>query len=256
MSELTELSDTLQFALAEFLPGLPLRWYHVPSGCYVPSGYELPGELQGFFLEQEPALLPLPGDLVPRVMDAPPFWSLLWPSGETACRLLLDSAELVRGKSVLDFGCGCGLLACAAARVGAIQVFAVDNDPLAARAARLHALANRTQVEVVTDWDGREVDLLIVADFLYDTTHLPLFEALASAAREVLVVDSRLRVLPMKGFLYLGERSGKAIPDLEKGSPTREFGSLRFWYRGARNKAWDESFQRLSDPVACRLAQC
>lgn len=237
MSDLAELSHTLQSALAESLPGLPLRWYYVPSGCQV-------GELRGFFLEQEPALRPLPRDQVSKVMDAPPFWSLLWPSGESACRLLLDSAELVRGRSVLDFGCGCGLVACAAARAGASRVFAVDNDPPAALAARLHALANGTPVEVMTEWDGRKMDLLIVADFLYDATHLQLFEALASRAREVVVVDSRLRELPVKGFIYLGERPGKAIPDLEKDSPTREFGDLRFWYRGDRIEAWAELWVR------------
>lgn len=234
MNDISERAHALQVALAEFLPGLPLRWY------------DLAGGLRGFFLEQEPALRPLPAERVGQVMDSPPFWSLLWPSGEAVCRLLMGTAELVRGRQVLDFGAGCGLLACAAARAGARQCYAVDSDPLAREAARLHALANRVPLEVLSSWDWRPVELLLAADFLYDSTHLSLFERLAERAEETLVVDSRLERLSVEGFRFLGEAHGTAVPDLEKNSPSREFGRLRFWYRGARPELWAASMANLS----------
>jgi ribosomal protein L11 methyltransferase len=47
-----------------------------------------------------------------------------------------------RGLRVLDFGCGSGILAIAAARLGATTVVAVDNDPQALQSTRINAEAN------------------------------------------------------------------------------------------------------------------
>ncbi len=59
------------------------------------------------------------------------------------CLDWLDGAELA-GKKVLDYGCGSGILALAAARLGASEVFATDIDPQALQAARDNAERNRT----------------------------------------------------------------------------------------------------------------
>jgi ribosomal protein L11 methyltransferase len=53
------------------------------------------------------------------------------------------------GDSVLDYGCGSGILAIAAMKLGASQARAVDVDPLALEAARYNARANGVHVEVV-----------------------------------------------------------------------------------------------------------
>ena len=60
-------------------------------------------------------------------------------------RLCLEwlARELTRGASVLDYGCGSGILAIAAARLGAGCVAGVDVDPQAVDAARANAAANR-----------------------------------------------------------------------------------------------------------------
>ena len=49
------------------------------------------------------------------------------------------------GKTVIDYGCGSGILSLAAARLGAARVFAVDIDPLAIIAAGQNAERNRLQ---------------------------------------------------------------------------------------------------------------
>lgn len=221
--------ESLRQVVVELIPGASLRWLSLPRD----EG------LQGFFLDPEAASRPLPAEKVQLVMDAPPYWALLWPSGETLCHLLSRCPELVRERTVLDFGCGCGLVAIAAARAGAARVWAVDIDPWALAAAALSAQKNGVEVESTSVVEGA-ADVLLLADFLYDRTHLPLFESLQAKAAEVLVVDSRLQALEQPGFRYLGEGPGLAVPDLD---PYREFGRLRFWYRGDRLELWRQSLE-------------
>ncbi len=49
--------------------------------------------------------------------------------------------------SLLDIGCGSGVLAIAAAKLGFTPVIALDNDPLAARATAANAIANGVELE-------------------------------------------------------------------------------------------------------------
>lgn len=64
------------------------------------------------------------------------------------CLEWLDAAALA-GKTVVDYGCGSGILAIAAVRLGAMQVHAVDNDPQALAATRDNA--GRNHVEAQTE---------------------------------------------------------------------------------------------------------
>ena len=57
------------------------------------------------------------------------------------CLEWLDGAE-VKDRLVVDYGCGSGILAIAAARLGAREVWAVDNDPQALVASRDNAARN------------------------------------------------------------------------------------------------------------------
>lgn len=45
------------------------------------------------------------------------------------CRYLLDNPDVVRGRSVLDLGSGCGATAIAAKMGGASRILANDIDP-------------------------------------------------------------------------------------------------------------------------------
>jgi predicted nicotinamide N-methyase len=100
-----------------------------------------------------------------------PFWSVPWAGGQALARYLLDHPETVRGKRVVDFACGGGLVGIAAARAGAI-VRAVDIDPLAAVATRLNAAANEVHLTIETaDLVGGAlagVDVLVAGDVWYE----------------------------------------------------------------------------------------
>jgi ribosomal protein L11 methyltransferase len=62
------------------------------------------------------------------------------------CLNWLDQADL-KGKYVIDYGCGSGILAIAAALLGAERVVAVDTDPQALEATRANAKRNGVEVE-------------------------------------------------------------------------------------------------------------
>ena len=49
----------------------------------------------------------------------PPFWAFAWAGGQALARYVLDHPEIVRGKRVLDFGAGSGLIGIAAMKAGA-----------------------------------------------------------------------------------------------------------------------------------------
>ena len=63
------------------------------------------------------------------------------------CLEWLDSAD-VAGKEVLDYGCGSGILAIAAARLGAKSIWAVDHDPQALTATRDNAARNGVAAKI------------------------------------------------------------------------------------------------------------
>ena len=61
--------------------------------------------------------------------------------------------EVRAGDTVLDYGCGSGILAIAAMKLGAARAFGVDVDPLALEAARYNAQRNDVALAV---YDARE----------------------------------------------------------------------------------------------------
>ncbi len=135
---------------------------------------------------------PQPGDLVIELDPGMAFGSGLHPT----TRLCLEALEnhLRPGQAVLDVGTGSGILAIAAARLGASHVLALDTDPLAVQIARENVARNYVEsvvhVEVGTleisnpksPWpagqDG-QISNLAVANILAETI-IELAPALAA----------------------------------------------------------------------------
>jgi ribosomal protein L11 methyltransferase len=86
-----------------------------------------------------------PADALAVVIDpARAFGTGAHPTTRLCVELLL---ELPKG-SVLDIGCGSGVLAIAAARLGHRPVIGIDNDPAAVESASENAEVNRVEVDV------------------------------------------------------------------------------------------------------------
>ena len=99
------------------------------------------------------------------------------------CLEWLD-ANPVAGKVVIDYGCGSGVLAVAAALLGARTVYAVDNDPQALLATEENAERNGVRASIKTsapeNFSASSVDILL-ANILAN----PLLELESDFARRV-----------------------------------------------------------------------
>ena len=96
------------------------------------------------------------------------------------------ASELAAGESVLDYGCGSGILAVAAARLGARSVVGTDVDPQAILASEANAAVNRAAARFVPpdalDAAGCDRFDVVVANILTNPLRL-LAPALAARVR-------------------------------------------------------------------------
>lgn len=100
------------------------------------------------------------------------------------CLTWLDSIDL-QSLDVVDYGCGSGVLAIAALRLGARRAAAIDLDPQALIAARDNALRNGVSaaIEVLLTSDPAPLADVLVANILADPL-ITLAPRLASLARQ------------------------------------------------------------------------
>ena len=126
----------------------------------------------------------------------PPFWAFAWAGGQALARYVLDHPETVRGKKVLDFAAGSGLVAIAAALAGAAHVAANDIDDFALAAIGLNAAENGVVVfphggDIVGS-DGAW-DVVLAGDISYERDTAARvtdwLEVLARAGKTVLIGD-------------------------------------------------------------------
>jgi predicted nicotinamide N-methyase len=102
----------------------------------------------------------------------PPYWMHLWPGALALAGLLASDSTVVRGRRLVELGCGLGLPALVAAKRGA-SVIATDREIAALRLLGRSAALNGAAVELVQlDWAwpplGRVFDLCLAADVAYD----------------------------------------------------------------------------------------
>lgn len=137
----------------------------------------------------------------------PPFWAFAWAGGQGLARYVLDNPRRVRGKRVLDFASGSGLVAIAAMKAGARQVIAADIDPFCETAVAINLEANGVEAQFLgADCVGTDDgwDVVLAGDVFYDKAFadrlLPWFRSLKARGAEILVGDPGRAYLPKTGL--------------------------------------------------------
>ena len=140
----------------------------------------------------------------------PPFWAFAWAGGQGLARYILDHPGTVRGKRVLDFASGSGLVAIAAMKAGAAGVVAADIDPFSETAIALNLEANAVEARFLgTDCVGSDDgwDVVLAGDVFYDKAFaerlLPWFASLRERGADILVGDPGRAYLPKAGLQSL-----------------------------------------------------
>lgn len=132
-----------------------------------------------------------------------PYWADLWPSGRVLADALAERP--LRGRTMVELGCGLGLPAITAHLAGA-RVLATDWYEVALDYARLNAHLHdpdRPLDTMLVDWSApppqllsrAPFDLVVGADVLYEPRHAAmladLLSSLTGPASEVLIADPR-----------------------------------------------------------------
>jgi len=177
-------------------------------------------------LQQPEEAAELPDDGAVEWAPLAPYWAVLWRSGVALAREL-DGAEL-RGRRVVELGCGLAVPSIAAARAGAL-VFATDADADALELAARNARANGVELQTATaDWahpaelvSRGPFDLVLAADLLYERASVAqLLALLPRLAPEAWLADPGR---PPAGA-FLDEARGRWQVD------TRERGVIQIHY--------------------------
>ena len=155
----------------------------------------------------------------------PPFWAFAWAGGQGLARYVLDHPDSVRGKRVLDFASGSGLVAIAALMAGAGRVEANEIDGFAVEAIRINADANGVMPIVrLGDLVGTDEgwDVILAGDICYDremTARVLIWlKMLKARGADGVIGDPGRAFLPKQGLEELAEYrvpTSKAIEDTE-----------------------------------------
>lgn len=184
--------------------------------------------LQLYLLDADFPRAPLSPAEMEAALNEPAYWIFCWASGLALARKILQEPGWVRGKKVLDFGAGSGVVACAAARAGAREVVACDIDPASLAACAANARLNGLDVRLAGDFFTlqEDFDLVLAADVLYDRANHVFLGAFLQRAPQVLVADSRVKNLSVSPYRLVAEADAGTLPDLNEFD---EFRRVRFY---------------------------
>ncbi len=165
-----------------------------------------------------------------------PYWCVVWPGAAVMARHIMEGAIDVKGKSILELGCGGAVAGIAAALAGAREVVVNDIDPVAIHLAALNAAAN--DVELI--FEGRDLsvdgftpsaEVILVADMFYEKVPSQRMMTLLARARDngvrVLLADGGRSFAPKEGVELLAEQIVDVHDELE-GKPQRHVRLLEY----------------------------
>lgn len=197
--------NQLNAILQQVLPQAELAVHTLPQS----------NQLRLYLLQDDYPVASLDAETAQKVMDNPLYWLFCWASGLVMAQQIAAHPEWVKDKIVLDVGSGSGVVAIAAKKAGAKQVIASDIDPVAQQAIALNAELNQQEISIIGDFRDcpLAVDLITVADVLYDKANFPLLEQLLATA-PVLLADSRVKNFQHAQFIKHSSHAGETFPQL------------------------------------------
>jgi predicted nicotinamide N-methyase len=156
--------------------------------------------------------------------DASPFWAFPWAGGQALARHLLDHPELVRGRRVLDFATGSGLVGIAAARAGAARVVGADVAPFCEAVVPMNAALNGVSLELrLEDLLGGPLDgfdVVLAGDVFYEQPlagrALAWLRGLAARGLRVLAGDPGRLYSPREGVRDLARYEVPVSREIEE----------------------------------------
>lgn len=175
-------------------------------------------DIQLWLVEPERMRRPFSQEEILSIQTYPAYWAFCWASGQILAREILSNPHWVKGKKVMDFGAGSGVVAIACVMAGAKEVIACDIDPDALTSCQMNAELNRVKYRLHGDLFefDEELDLLIAADVLYDKANLPLLDIFRDKAKEVLVADSRVKNFDFPPYKKIAREESFTVPDLDE----------------------------------------
>lgn len=193
-----------QFAKATFLVLEPVDWAEAWKENYLPMPVGERFWIRPSWIDSAET----PSDKVEIVLDP----GMAFGTGKHAttqlCLELLE--EIIQPQhTVLDLGCGSGILAIGAVRLGAKEVWAIDNDPEAIRATRENAELNQMAERIISELGSKET--------ISDGQSWDVIAAniLAPALIEMLG-DGLLRLVRPEGYLILSGILDQQSADMEQ----------------------------------------
>lgn len=165
-----------------------------------------------------------------------PFWAAVWPGAQVLARFLLDRPDLVKGREVIEIGCGGAVASIAAKKAGARAVLANDIDPVALAIGRENSERNRVSLHL--DGENRVqtgslggAQLILCSDFFYTRGESRTLADLLSSCRDrsvdVLIADGGRPFVPADFREVLREEWVDVDADLE-GREKRAVRILRY----------------------------
>jgi len=154
----------------------------------------------------------------------PPFWAFAWAGGQALARYVLDNANLVRGKTVLDLASGSGLVGIAAMTAGAASVTVADIDAFACAAAALNAAENGVAIvtcgnDLLAGGNPERWDVILAGDIFYERdTAQRAYDFLSGHAAQgatILIGDPGRSYLPLDKLRRIADYSVPVTRDLE-----------------------------------------
>lgn len=169
----------------------------------------------------------LDDDVIRQIWQNTPYWIFCWASGLAMAQWLLTEPHHVRGKTVLDFGAGSGVVGIAAKLAGAKRVICCDIDPVSLMACRENAQLNGVELEYLADlYQAERVDVLLAGDVLYDQSNRFFLDDFLNFADDIWVADSRVKNFTHPKYIKLDERTASTFPDLDESA---EFRNVNFY---------------------------